>query len=65
MCKLEAARRAIYAAHSAVQDAIEEYGLIYSLSDASNLLEDAASSLTGEIAGRKNGVQSDPIAIRV
>jgi hypothetical protein len=52
MCSLTKAREAILVARVVVLDAIREHGEMFGLCDADDLLQDAASQISGEISKR-------------
>jgi hypothetical protein len=64
MCKLVAAREAVLMARKAVLDAVREHDWLFGLDDADSLLQDAAAQISGEIAKRKAGTPSDPVALQ-
>jgi hypothetical protein len=52
MCSLRKAREAILEVRALVHAAITEHGELFGLIDADDLLTDAASQISGEIAKR-------------
>lgn len=65
MRTLVAARAAILEARQAVREAVEVHDWLFGLDDADRLLEDAAAQISAEIAQRRDGIPSDPIALQV
>lgn len=65
MRTLVAARAAILEARQAVLEAVEVHDWLFALDDADRLLEDAAAQISAEIAQRRAGIPSDPIALQV
>jgi hypothetical protein len=65
MRTLVAAKEAVQEARRAVLEAVHVHGWIYGLDDADSLLDDAISQIDGEIARRRDGIPSDPLALQV